>query len=197
MDNKFKKTLGNILYSIPIAAALSFLPVNKANGQMTKINHPTKRELNRQMRLEKPNAIYGGVQLGRLPIQGYTIGYSRKVTPKLEPYILLSKGKYESTFNSFGDEFDSHVDYTNISLGTMINLRKNEIGSNVFFCLGPSYNFLNKKNYIPGTIEEKAFRKLSFEAGAGMTFKGKVAIGFLYNSNIECKIFGKVCFGNH
>ncbi|MFH1503744.1 MAG: hypothetical protein ABIE36_03745 [Candidatus Diapherotrites archaeon] len=194
MNNKTRKTLKRLLYSVPIVAALSFLPLKDANGQMTKINHPTKREWNGKSRIERPNAFYLGVQVGHLPIQGYTVGYSRKVTPKLEPYILLSKGTYESPFNFFGSEFDSHVNYINISLGTIINLKKDNLGSNAFVCFGPSYNFLNKKNYVPETIDEKAFRKLSVEGGAGMKFEGRVGVGFLFNSNIECKLFGKFSF---
>lgn len=201
MKNEAKKTLKNILYGTSIAIA-SLLPMKKADGQMKRINHPTKRELNGQMRIEKPNAIHFGIQLGAQPLQGYTLGYSRKITQlgqyQLGSYLLLSKGKYNSPFNFFEDKSNSHVDYTNISLGIMIHTEKDYTGSSTFVTFGPSYNILDKKDYAPGTINEKAFRKLSFEGGAGAILEGKFGIGFLFNPFLgEGKIDCTIPFGHH
>jgi hypothetical protein len=188
------KNIKNLLYSIPIAVA-SFLP-NKANAQFKEINNNDKYYSNymEPIKIENPNAIYFGVQ----PIDlGLSVGYSRKITPKLGAYILLSKGKYISPFN-LGDSENSHVNHFRIGFGGMIHTKKDNNGSSAFISLGSSYSFLDKKHYIPGTINEKAFRKLSLEGGAGGIIAEKFGFGFIFDwmkgeSNIYCVI----PFGHH
>ena len=190
-----KKTLKSLLYSIPIAAA-SFLPINKADGQVMNKNNIKRGFSNytESTKIQKPNTLYAGVQLGRLPLQGFSVGYGRKITSKWETYLFLSKGKYKSQFNSYLDDFNSHVDYFNISLGGMRHTKKDKTGSKAFVAFGASYNFLDKKHYIPGTINEKAFRKLSLEGGAGAIFAKGFGTGFLFNSNIESKVYIRYSF---
>lgn len=200
MGDKIRKTLKNLLCTIPIALTTlaTFLPMNEAKGQITKINHPSRKELDGKLRIEKPNAIYFGVQLGLQPIQGISTGYSRKITPRLGSYLFLSKGKYKAPFNFYIDDTeDSHINYFNISLGGMFHTKKDQTGSSSFITFGFSYNFLDKEHYIPGTIDEKTLKNLSFEGGVGGTLAEKIGCGFSLNSNIESKVYLEIPFGYH
>jgi len=58
MGNKIKKTLKNLLYGVPIAAA-SFLPMKEAKGQMTRIENLNMKRINRQtIKIRDPNTLY-------------------------------------------------------------------------------------------------------------------------------------------
>ena len=74
----------------------------------------TKKELKEKMQ------IYLGIQLDGFPIKTFSIGYSRKIKPKIGLYSFLSKGKYiaPDSFSSV-DLGSSYVDYIGLSAGGM------------------------------------------------------------------------------
>ena len=62
-----------------------------------------------------------------------------------------------------------------------------------FLAFGGSYNFLDKKHYIPGTIDKKAFKEPSIDVGGGGRI-GRFMMGFLFNSHSELKAFWAFSF---
>lgn len=157
MGNKIKKTLNNLLYSVPIAVA-SFLPMKEAKGQMTKIKNPTMREINGQIKIENPNTLYLIFQPGDL---GLGVRYDRRIS-QFGVYSSLSRGRYRLG----NDEYIKN--HFKFALGGLFYLRETPFDdANGFLIFGPSYHTYGKKSYIPGTVNEKVFRPLSIEAGMG------------------------------
>jgi hypothetical protein len=155
MKNKTRKTLKNLLTAslIPLA---SFLPVKETNAQ--KISEKFS-----------PKTVYLIFQPGDLGFGfrgDYRFGLGEKHDNRLSRlgiYSLTSLGKYR-----LGE--DEYIkNHLKLGLGGLFYLKPVpfEEGRG-FFNFGLSYHDYGKRNYFPGTINEKVFKHLSIDAGFGV-----------------------------
>jgi len=159
MGNKIKKTLKNLLYGVPIAAA-SFLPMKEAKGQMTRIENLNMKRINRQtIKIRDPNTLYLTFQPADL---GLGIRYDRRIS-QFGVYSSLSRGKYRLG----NDEYiNNHFKF---ALGGLLYLKENLFNNSTgFLSLGIPYHSYGEKSYEPGSINEKIFKPLSIEFGGGV-----------------------------
>ena len=179
-----RRTLQNILCGTLLFTLSTFLSMKNADGQTTQIHNITMKEADKEM--DRAQNIYSErlntLHLGFQPTDfGLSIGYSRRITPQFGLYSFLSKGTYIAPPDFLSDNFEkSRVGHFKISLGGMLYTRIDYYGK-AFIIGGSTYSFNNKKNYRPGSMNEKGLRKLSFEFGAGATIE-KIGVGVLFDA---------------
>jgi hypothetical protein len=179
-----KKTLKSVLCGTLILTLTNFLSIKEANGQEAIMHRLAMKEADKEMTMAQPiypqklKMLYLGIQPTDL---GISVGYSRDITNRLGAYSFLSKGTYTAPANFLSDDFKkSTVKHYKISMGGILYTTIDSHGK-AFIIAGPTYSFNDKKNYISKSINEKAFRKLSFEFGAGAVI-GSFGGGFLFDA---------------
>ena len=108
------------------------------------------------VKFKDANAIYLSFQPGDF---GWGVRYDRRIS-KLGVYSSLSLGNYELSNQTC---VKNHI---KMALGGIFYFRKKYGNkSNNSFNFGLSYHVYGEKLYIPGTINEQAFKPLSCEVG--------------------------------
>jgi hypothetical protein len=154
MEAKIRKTLKNLLYTIPLITLTSFLPMKEAKGQITEMNSQKTLYL-----------IFQPGDLG-LGFRGdYRFNLGEKHNNRLSRfgmYSLTSLGKYR-----LGE--DEYIkNHLKIGIGGLFYLKPIPFEENRGFVnFGLSYHYYGKRNYSAGTINEKVFNHLSIDIGFG------------------------------
>lgn len=159
----------------------SFLSMKDASAQMIKIYYVPNTEVDSTIKVEKKNTIY--LTTGQGAYAG--LRYDRKLSPKFGAYSSLSRDHY-------GPYTKNHI---KIALGGLYYLKDNfpifDENFQAFASVGSSYNIYHNDPcpYDPKLINEKAFNRLSLEAGGGVRL-GRFTLAISYDL---IKLYG---FGN-